>query len=284
MLCVFSWCGRFINRCRQKKETQEPAKLHLTSKEVAQTRLLLLRLSQQQSFHATHQLLSSGKTLPKSDSLSRFCPYLDEDQLMRVGGRLEKTDLPHSTKHPVILHHSSHIVKLLCLQVHKTSGHPGPGALQAILAQDFLITGARRLAKETSKHCVPCQKAYARTKNQLMGKLPPDRATPSPPFSVTGLDFAGPFTTLRGNQRKPTQVKRYICLFVCFSTKAVHLELCSDLSAETFIDALRRFTARRGLPSHIYCDNGRNFVGAAKELTEVAHLMQSLIYKLKLPR
>ena len=143
------------------------------------------------------------------------------------------------------------------------------------LAQNFLITGARCLAKEISKHCVPCQKAYARTKNQLMGQLSPDRATPSPPFSVTGLDFASPFTTLQGNHRKPTQVKTYICLFVCFSTKAVHLELCSDLSADTFINALRRFTARRGLPSHIYCDNGRNFVGAAKELTEVAHLKQS---------
>ena len=166
-------------------------------------------------------------------------------------------------------------MKLLCLQVHNTSGHPSPGALQAILAQDFLITGARRLAMEISKHCISYQKAYARTKNQLMGQLPPDRATPSPPFSVTGLDFAGPFTTLRGNQRKPTQVKTYICLFVCFSTKAVHLELCSDLSAETFIDALRRLTARCGLPRHFYCDNGRNFVGAAMELTEVAHLMQS---------
>ena len=211
---------------------------------VAQTRLLLLRLLQQQSYHVTYQLLSSGKTLPRSDPLSCFCP---EEQLMKVRGQ---TNLPHSIKHPVILHHSSHIVKLLCLQVHKNSGDP---SLQAILAQDFLITGARRLAKEISKNCVPCQKAYARTKNQLMGQLPPDRATPSPPFSVTGLDFAGPFTTLQGNQRKPTHVKTYICLFVCFSTRAIHLELCSDLSAD---NALRRFTARRGLPSHIYCDNG----------------------------
>ena len=126
---------------------------------------------------------------------------------MRVGGRLEKTDLPHSTKYPVILHHSSHIVKLLCLQVHKTSVHPSPGALQAILAQDFLITGARCLAKEISKHCVPCQKAYARTKNQLMGQLPPDRATPSPPFLLVLL-----FEAIRESQHRSRHT--FSCLYV----------------------------------------------------------------------
>ncbi|XP_075150903.1 uncharacterized protein LOC142225012 [Haematobia irritans] len=50
------------------------------------------------------------------------------------------------------------------------------------------------------------------------------------------------------------------------STKAIHLELCSNLSSESFLAAFTRFAARRGLPSKIMSDNGTNFVGAERKL------------------
>jgi len=56
--------------------------------------------------------------------------------------------------------------------------------------------------------------------------------------------------TIRGNSRKLTLVKTYVCIFICFSTRAVYLELCSDLSAETFLAAFHFFTDRWGLPAH----------------------------------
>ncbi|CAH2004053.1 unnamed protein product [Acanthoscelides obtectus] len=61
-------------------------------------------------------------------------------------------------------------------------------------------------------------------------------------------------------------VKCYVCLFICFCTKAVHTELVTDLSTESFILSLRRFVSRRGKPRQIWSDNGRNFVGANSEL------------------
>ena len=57
-----------------------------------------------------------------------------------------------------------------------------------------------------------------------------------------------------------------VCVFVCFSTKAVHLELVMDLTTKAFLAALRRFSSRRGYPSVVYSDNGTHFVGAAAEL------------------
>nr|XP_026499487.1 uncharacterized protein LOC113403233 [Vanessa tameamea] len=60
--------------------------------------------------------------------------------------------------------------------------------------------------------------------------------------------------------------KAYISVFVCMSTKAIHLELVGDLSAEAFIAAFKRFVPRRGKCTHIWSDQGRNFVGANKEL------------------
>jgi len=61
----------------------------------------------------------------------------------------------------------------------------------------------------------------------------------------------------------------YIAVFICFSSKAVHLELVEDLSSDIFISIFKRFIARRGLPQRVHCDNGTNFVGASRQLKEL---------------
>ena len=107
-----------------------------------------------------------------------------------------------------------------------------------------------------------------------MGQLPADRVQPAPPFSVVGLDFAGPLWWKRGNPRKPTLVKAYSCLYICFITKAVHIELVSDLTSEAFLASLYRFSARTGCPTKVYSDNGSNFIGVQGELRELYQLLQ----------
>ena len=178
-------------------------------------------------------------------------------------------------KRPMLLQVSSHLVRLYCTQIHQNNGHAGPSMLQAIICNDHLILCLRRLLKIISRSCVPCQKAYQRAQNQMMGHLPANRTRPEAPFTIAGLDFAGPLITVRGNSCRPTLMKTYVCLFVCFGTKAVHLELCCDPSSETFLEAFRRFSNCRRQPAHIYCDNGQNFVGAVRELKEVTKLLQS---------
>jgi len=99
-----------------------------------------------------------------------------------------------------------------------------------------------------------------------MAALPTDRVEFTLPFTVVGIDFAGPFEITASHVRKAVYVKGYVCVFVCFCTKAIHLELCSDLSTEKFYAAFTRFVGRRGLPRKVYSDNGRNFVGANRKL------------------
>ena len=94
-------------------------------------------------------------------------------------------------------------------------------------------------------------------------------------FDHIGLDYAGPFTIKYGSTRKPTLVKAYVCVFVSLTVKAVHLELVSDLTANAFIAALRRFIARRGKPSLIWSDHGTNFVGAVRELKRFIEYFQN---------
>ncbi|XP_037952603.1 uncharacterized protein LOC119683069 [Teleopsis dalmanni] len=108
-----------------------------------------------------------------------------------------------------------------------------------------------------------------------MGNLPKDRVSPTRPFFNSGVDFLGPVWIhykIRG--KKPC--KAYIAVFCCFSTKAVHLEIVSDLTTNAFIYALQRFISRRGRCKNIYCDNATNFVGACKQLDELKSSIYSL--------
>lgn len=77
--------------------------------------------------------------------------------------------------------------------------------------------------------------------------LPEDRVAASHSFKVTGLDFCGPFY-YKNPIRNKAPIKCYICIFIYFSTKAVHLELVQDLytSVRVFLNALRRFILTRG--------------------------------------
>ena len=116
----------------------------------------------------------------------------------------------------------------------------------------------------------------------MMGQLLETRVKPSPPLPVTGIDFAGPFTTKRGNPRKPTHLKSYVCLFVCIATKCIHLKLCSDLSMASLMAALTRFVGMRGLPCTIYTNNKTKFVGVSCERFECYELLNSKDFQKKM--
>ncbi|KAL0146824.1 hypothetical protein M9458_057763, partial [Cirrhinus mrigala] len=98
-----------------------------------------------------------------------------------------------------------------------------------------------------------------------MAPLPRDRITETPPFKVTGVDFAGPLYVK--NDR--VLCNAYITLFTCAVTRAVHLELVSSQSTESFLLALKRFISRRGLCKIIYSDNAKRFKRANQDLSEL---------------
>ncbi|XP_072395197.1 uncharacterized protein [Diabrotica undecimpunctata] len=108
-----------------------------------------------------------------------------------------------------------------------------------------------------------------------MGDLPQSRATPSFPFAVTGVDYAGPFALRTSRHRGASSYKGYISLFVCLSTKAIHLEVVTDLSTEAFMAAIKRFIARRGKPCQMMSDNGTTFVGANNSLLELGKFLKT---------
>ncbi|GFW77329.1 integrase catalytic domain-containing protein [Trichonephila clavipes] len=98
-----------------------------------------------------------------------------------------------------------------------------------------------------------------------MGDLPKSRVCPSSVFQRTGIDFTDPFLIRSSKGRGSRNIKCYFCVFVCLATKAVYLEVVSDLTSKAFIACLKRFVALRGKPSEIFCDQGTNFYGEISE-------------------
>ncbi|XP_072400732.1 uncharacterized protein [Diabrotica undecimpunctata] len=108
-----------------------------------------------------------------------------------------------------------------------------------------------------------------------MGDLPAARVTPTLPFSVIGVDYAGPFVLKTKRGRNSSSYKAYVYLFVCLAVKANHLEFVTDLTAQSFLDVLKRFIARRGKPAQIMSDNGTNFVGSNNKLQELSKFLKT---------
>ncbi|GFW26271.1 integrase catalytic domain-containing protein [Trichonephila clavipes] len=148
--------------------------------------------------------------------------------------------------------------------------HAGPTLLAHVLRQSHWIVGSRKLINKCIRKCLKCNKFKTSTTTpQLMGNLPKHRVTLERPFISCGIDYAGPVLIKCNKGRGTKSTKGYIALFVCLATKAVHIEAVGDLTTDSSMAALRRFSARRGAPRHIYSDNGTNFVGARRKLDEI---------------
>lgn len=216
-------------------------------------------------FQSTLELLKKKKVLNRNDALRKLNPFLDEFGLLRIGGRLSKSNLLYTAKHPIVLKAISYPVKLLIETIHRKCGHLGKEAMLAEIKQKYHILKVKKVTRSIINECVACRRVQSKPCGQLMADLPPDRIIgDAPPFTNTGTDLFGPFYVSKGRGKQ--QEKRYGVLFVCLVCRATHIEITPSLDTDSYINALRRFIARRGTPKIIRSDNGTNLVAAEKEL------------------
>lgn len=177
-------------------------------------------------------------------NLKTLCPYLDENELIRVGGRLANSSLCLDAKHPLVLPAAHPFSKLIVEHEHVRNLHCGPQSLLYHTRQRFWIIGGRSLCSyiwcSIVHQCVRCFKAKPNTMQQIMGQLPTNRVNPARSFSIVGIEFCGPFF-VSYKIRSKVKNKVYVCVFICFVSKAVHFEIVNDLTSTAFIAALRRF-------------------------------------------
>ncbi|GFW40650.1 uncharacterized protein TNCV_2835941 [Trichonephila clavipes] len=271
LIRVIAWCKRYIKNCRSSRVTGV-----LTSKEVDDATKIVIQTVQKSQFHSEIQLLNKKHPLPNSSTLLPLDIFLDTDGIIKVGGRLKNSSLSPIQKHPILLPKSHHLTNLVIQHFHHINLHSAPQLTLCCIRQKFWIPSGRGVVGRLLSKCQTCFRFKAKSGEQLMGNLPANRLSAGRAFLNVGIDFGGPFITKPNVSRSKVKLKSYLALFICMATKAVHLGVVSDLSADAFLAAFRRFISRRGKPTNMFSDNATNFKGASLYLKEQLKLIKSV--------
>ncbi|XP_055527353.1 uncharacterized protein LOC129719974 [Wyeomyia smithii] len=272
------YCLEFICLSQKKTPKVSPnASRMLSTIDLKAADHALARLAQAQLYPYELALLNCSTRCEndlKSSPLKWLKPFMCENGLIRVGGRLSNFDLPEDTKHPIVISANHPLAEIIVTYYHKLLLHAGPQLMLSTIRQKYWIIGARNLVRRVYHRCIKCFRQKPVLIQQTTADLPKSRVSPSRPFSVSGIDYCGP-VYLKSAVRRHGPVKAYIVIFVCFTTKAVHIELVSDLSTSASLSALRRFVARRGRIRELHSDNGTVFKGASNHPHHVFEMLKS---------
>ena len=204
-------------------------------------------------------------SVKKSSPLYRLNPFCNPHGILRVGGRIKHATVPRDVKFPIILPRSNHVTELLIRHYHEKVAHQGRGiTLNEIRSNGIWIIGGSSAVAYFIKNCVTCRQLRGIAQEQLMADLPEDRFEQAAPFTYAAVDYCGPWY-IKDHQK---ELKRYVALFTCMASRAVHLEVSNTMNTDSFIQALRRFICRRGPVRQLRSDQGSNFIGAQRELRE----------------
>ena len=247
-------------RVRAKGSAIDSALISLSDLERAE--MHILKHEQRMNFEKEISALSSEKPVPKSSSVYKLDAMMLDDGLLRVGGRLSRSDLPVEAKHPILLPKRSHVTDLIARDAHIRLGHAGRYHVLSDIREKYWIIHGNALVRKVISNCYYCRRTRGPIMHAKMADLPEERCSDAPPFTFSGVDLFGPFQVKNGRKIE----KRYGVLFTCLASRAVHIEMSSSLETDSFLQALRRFIARRGPISQLRCDNATNFRGAEREL------------------
>lgn len=221
---------QFVHNTRRPLEKEQG---FLTAEQINQAQICLIREVQRVAFPEELQCTSHSARIPKNSPLRDLNVFLYSHGVLRVGGRLKNAEMTCDTRHPILLPSSHPHVDLLIEGTHRHLLHAGPLETLTELREEFWIMKGRQVVKRTLKRCVPCDRFNCRAATEVVAPLPPERVMKALPLEVTGIDFAGPLYTKDQGKNK----KSYVLLFTCAVTRAIHLELVTYMSINSFLRA-----------------------------------------------
>ncbi|KAL0199428.1 hypothetical protein M9458_007968, partial [Cirrhinus mrigala] len=239
----------------------------LTAEDYRQAEMTIFQRVQSECFAEELRHLKSGKAVLRSSRLLTLSPELDSDEgIIRVGGRLRRAEwLDPAFKHPIVLDPLHPATKLLIQDYDARLCHPGPERVFAEMRRTFWILRGREAIRRVQHRCQECRRWRSKPSIPKMADLPVARLRLyKPAFYSTGVDCFGPFQVKLGRRSE----KRWGIIYKCLTTRAVHLDILHAMDSDSFLMSLRR-------PAELYSDQGTNFRGGEKELSEWFNSMSS---------
>ncbi|UYV73480.1 hypothetical protein LAZ67_10003636, partial [Cordylochernes scorpioides] len=246
---ITAWIYRFFNNA--KIDRRKIISEDLSTEEITKSEIILIRLIQRESF--------SGH---EDKKLQGFKLLVDSSGILRIKTKICRREDFANFRMPILLPSDHFLVSLLIRWNHETHGHAGLQTLLGILRENYWILRSRKTVKKIINQCIRCKRFTATPATVESTSLPEDRVRDAAVFEIVGVD-------LTGHLILKNKKKAWIVIFTCAVYRGVHLELVTSLSMEAFLQAFRRFIARRGRPLIVYSDNGTNFKGIANALKKI---------------
>ena len=266
LLLVTALVQRFIRNCRKPKIKFTGS---ITPAELTQANLMWIKEMQREVFTKEINNIKSQAHSPQISRLPlvrQLRLFLDKSGLLHCGGRIHNAPTTQLAKFPYLLPTKHPFTNLIIHTTHKKQLHGGVNSTLTAIRQCYWIPSARQVIRKLLRHCVTCQKVQG--KPYQIPDPPPlikERIQNAQPFEFTGVDFTGALYVRNGGDES----KVYICLFTCAVSRALHLEIVTDLTVETFLQAFRRFSSRKSLPKILISDNASTYMAAAEELLKL---------------
>ena len=242
-----AWLKRFIRFMAKQPYEKGP----LTEMEKKEALIFWIKREQRRFYLEEVEQLRKGEGIFAQSSLARLHPLWDEELGLVMRPRTGEGTL-------ILIPKQSHLAYLLIMRAH-SKWHQGSKATLAELRRSFWVPHGHRQVKKHLSSCRPCRRFQNRPFQTAESALQPFRTTPAPPFATSGIDHFGP-VYLEGGK------KAWVLLITCAVIRAIHVELCRDLSAKETHLRLRRFLANRVPPGreiNVYSDNSRTFLATA---------------------
>ena len=291
------WWFRVVNNCKNPRVRE----LRLSTTEIENCKWRIIREYQRQSYYKEIKDILEGRQF-KNGPLSGKLPFIDDNVVLRISSRLQNVkSVAWSRRCPVVLPKFDFDPKMneeefnkfcpLTLKMvrhcHNVANHGGLDKTLTILNEEFYLPNAKRTIKSILHRCVKCR-VNKRPEHQLLGNVPMENVTPSPPFYHIAIDAFGPIPVKHqlGRRSRKTEEGEYKkggkswgILFICRATRGIHLEVALDASAEEFLRCSRNFVSTRGLPRSVLSDNQTSFTKGAEICVKLTS--RDLLTKLK---
>ena len=232
----------------------------LSPEEILRGQLFIIRKMQRESYGSEYVRLLAGKSA-KSQELLQLNVFLDQDKVMRISSRV---DLPHDVyaqRLAPVVPRKNVLSDILLFHYHYRYSHVCLESQIADFRSTMWMPQLRAGLQKVKNLCNDCIIRSTNPKAQKMSALPPFRVDPTlRPFQVTGLDCAGPIIIKNYGKDK----KVWILIFTCCMSRFVHLQLLNNMDSLSVLEAIVTLWAAHGPVSQFISDNGTNFVGASR--------------------